>query len=73
MAKSYNRDDRVGFFIGNIRDKDQLARSLQGIDYVVHAVACIFHFTQQTPAGVKAAMQEVGLAVRKNYSSGDLR
>ena len=33
------------------------------------AVACasIFHFTEQTPAGAKAAMREAGIAVRKNF------
>jgi UDP-N-acetylglucosamine 4,6-dehydratase (inverting) len=39
MAKLYNGDDRVRFFIGDVRDKDRLARALQGIDYVVHAAA----------------------------------
>jgi cyclase len=33
------------------------------------AVACasIFHFTEQTPAGAKAAMQEAGIPVRRNF------
>lgn len=39
MAKLYGDDKRVRFFIGDVRDKDRLARALNGIDYVVHAAA----------------------------------
>lgn len=39
MAKLYKDDERVRFFIGDVRDKDRLARALNGIDYVVHAAA----------------------------------
>lgn len=39
MAKLYGNDERVRFFIGDIRDKDRLIRALDGIDYVVHAAA----------------------------------
>ena len=39
MAKLYGSDPRVRFFIGDVRDKDRLARALSGIDYVVHAAA----------------------------------
>jgi UDP-N-acetylglucosamine 4,6-dehydratase/5-epimerase len=39
MAKLYGKDERVRFFIGDVRDKDRLARALKGIEYVVHAAA----------------------------------
>ena len=39
MAKTYENDERVRFFIGDIRDKDRLWRALSGIDYVIHAAA----------------------------------
>ena len=39
MAKRYEKDDRVRFFIGDVRDKDRLWRALSEIDYVVHAAA----------------------------------
>ena len=39
MAKQFENDDRVRFFIGDVRDKDRLKRALSGIDYVVHAAA----------------------------------
>jgi UDP-N-acetylglucosamine 4,6-dehydratase (inverting) len=39
MAKRFKGDERVRFFIGDIRDKERLGRALQGIDFVVHAAA----------------------------------
>jgi len=39
MAKLYRNDDRVRFFIGDVRDKERLSRALHGVDYVVHAAA----------------------------------
>ncbi|MDK9723672.1 MAG: UDP-N-acetylglucosamine 4,6-dehydratase (inverting) [Sterolibacteriaceae bacterium MAG5] len=39
MAKLYGQDNRVRFFIGDVRDKDRLSRALDGIEYVVHAAA----------------------------------
>lgn len=39
MAKLYNQDPRVRFFIGDVRDRERLYRALDGVDYVVHAAA----------------------------------
>jgi UDP-N-acetylglucosamine 4,6-dehydratase len=39
MAKLYGDDERVRFFIGDVREKDRLSRALKGIDFVVHAAA----------------------------------
>lgn len=39
MAQRFEGDPRVRFIIGDVRDKDRLARALDGIDYVVHAAA----------------------------------
>ena len=39
MAKLFNNDKRVRFFIGDVRDKDRLHRALNGVDFVVHAAA----------------------------------
>ncbi len=39
MAKKFNGDERVRFFIGDVRDKDRLYRALDGVDFVVHAAA----------------------------------
>lgn len=39
MAKKFENDPRIRFFIGDVRDKDRLYRALDGVDYVVHAAA----------------------------------
>ena len=39
MAKLYENDNRVRFFIGDIRDKERIYRALNGVDYIVHAAA----------------------------------
>ncbi|GGO85133.1 UDP-N-acetylglucosamine 4,6-dehydratase (inverting) [Marinobacterium nitratireducens] len=39
MAKKFDRDSRIRFFIGDVRDRDRVYRALDGVDYVVHAAA----------------------------------
>lgn len=39
MAKKFANEDRIRFFIGDVRDKDRLYRALDGVDYIVHAAA----------------------------------
>jgi FlaA1/EpsC-like NDP-sugar epimerase len=39
MAKKFAGDDRIRFFIGDVRDRVRLYRALDGVDYVVHAAA----------------------------------
>ena len=39
MAKLFNNDERVRFFIGDVRDKERLYRALDGVDFLVHAAA----------------------------------
>lgn len=39
MAMKYSNDPRVKFVVGDVRDKDRLERTLDGVDFVVHAAA----------------------------------
>lgn len=39
MALKFENEPRVRFVIGDVREKDRLARALDGIDFVVHAAA----------------------------------
>ena len=39
MAKEYQDDDRMRFFVGDVRDKDRLYRALDGVNIVIHAAA----------------------------------
>lgn len=39
MAKKFDDDPRLRFFIGDVRDRERLYRALDGVDHVVHAAA----------------------------------
>ncbi len=39
MEKLYPDDERVRFFIGDVRDRNRLNRALSNVDYVIHAAA----------------------------------
>ena len=39
MKSEMGSDDRLRWFLGDIRDRDRLRRAMKGIDYVVHAAA----------------------------------
>ena len=40
MANKFKKyEDKLRFFIGDVRDKDRLYRAFDGVDYVVHAAA----------------------------------
>lgn len=39
MAKLFQGDVRIRFFIGDVRDRERLYRALDGVDFVVHAAA----------------------------------
>jgi UDP-N-acetylglucosamine 4,6-dehydratase (inverting) len=39
MAKLFSGDERVRFFLGDVRDKDRLSRAMDNVDFVVHAAA----------------------------------
>ncbi len=39
MRQTWGDDERVRFFLGDIRDQERLRMALRGVDYVVHAAA----------------------------------
>lgn len=39
MARKFDNDPRLRFFIGDVRDKHRLAMAMRGVDTVVHAAA----------------------------------
>ncbi len=53
MAQEFN-DERLRFFIGDVRDKDRLYRAFDGVDYVVHAAAL-----KQVPAAEYNPMEAI--------------
>ena len=39
MRDEYNEDERLRWFIGDVRDRDRLRRAMEGIETIVHAAA----------------------------------
>ncbi|MFC1917384.1 UDP-N-acetylglucosamine 4,6-dehydratase (inverting) [Chloroflexota bacterium] len=39
MRRRFNNDERLRFFIGDVRDRDRMHRAMSGVDIVVHAAA----------------------------------
>lgn len=39
MALRYNNDDRLRFFIGDVRDRDRLRRAFNDVEIIIHAAA----------------------------------
>lgn len=39
MSLKYRNDERVRFFLGDVRDRDRLYRAVNGVDIVIHAAA----------------------------------
>ena len=39
MKQHYLNDDRIRFFLGDVRDRERLRMAMNGVDYVVHAAA----------------------------------
>ena len=72
MAKLYANDERVRFFIGDVRDRDRLYRAFSGVDYVVHAAATkIVPTAEYNPfecvkTNVLGAMNVIDAAIDRN-------
>jgi UDP-N-acetylglucosamine 4,6-dehydratase (inverting) len=39
MGGKYPNDNRIRFFLGDVRDKDRLLRACNNVDYIIHAAA----------------------------------
>ena len=60
------------FFIGDVRDKERLARALQGVDYVIHAAAlkqvpaCEYNPIEAVKTNIDGAMNIVNAVLDSN-------
>lgn len=72
MAKKFGGDDRIRFFIGDVRDRDRLYRALDGVDFVVHAAATkIVPTAEYNPfecikTNINGAMNVIDACIDKN-------
>lgn len=63
------KDERLRFFIGDVRDEKRLTTALEGIDYVIHAAAlkqvpaCEYNPQEAVKTNVQGAMSLIGAAI----------
>ena len=75
MAQSFIDDDRIRFFIGDVRDRDRLYRAFDGVDYVVHAAATkIVPTAEYNPfecikTNINGAMNVIDAAIDRNVKA----
>lgn len=68
MERKFN-DERLRFFIGDIRDKERLERAMDGCDIVVHAAAlkhitvCDYNPAEAVKTNIDGAMNIVNVAI----------
>jgi UDP-N-acetylglucosamine 4,6-dehydratase (inverting) len=68
MANKFN-DDRLRFFIGDVRDRDRLHRAMTNVDIVVHAAAlkqvpaCEYNPIEAVRTNVNGAINVIDLAI----------
>lgn len=70
MANDFKKyQDKLRFFIGDVRDKDRLKRALEGVDYVIHAAAlkqvpaCEYNPMEAVKTNINGAMNIVDAAL----------
>lgn len=63
------KDERLRFFIGDVRDESRLTRALEGVDYVIHAAAlkqvpaCEYNPQEAVKTNVQGAMAVIGACI----------
>lgn len=72
MAQKFNHDERLRFFIGDIRDKGRLERAMDGVDIVVHAAAlkqvplCEYNPFEAVKTNILGAQNVIEAALDRN-------
>lgn len=73
MANDFKQyQDKLRFFIGDVRDKDRLKRALEGVDYVIHAAAlkqvpaCEYNPNEAIKTNINGATNVIDAALDSN-------
>lgn len=75
LMRNYMRDERLRFFIGDVRDPDSVSSAVRGSNYVFHAAAlkqvpsCEFFPMQAVATNVTGSSNVIEAAVRNNVES----
>jgi UDP-N-acetylglucosamine 4,6-dehydratase (inverting) len=74
MQKAFRSDERLRFFLGDIRDRDRLHRAFMGVDIVVHAAAlkqvpaCEYNPLEAVKTNIMGAANIIDAAIERNVS-----
>ncbi len=75
LMRNFMRDERLRFFIGDVRDSDSVSSAIRGSNYVFHAAAlkqvpsCEFFPMQAVATNVTGSSNVIEAAVRNNVES----
>ena len=66
------KDERIRFFIGDVRDKDRLQRAMNGVDVVIHAAAlkhvpiCEYNPIEAIKTNIDGAINVIDAAINNS-------
>ena len=70
--QEFYNDEKLRFFIGNVRDKDRLYRAMNGVDIVIHAAAlkqvpaCEYNPIEAVKTNINGAANVIDAAIDNN-------
>ena len=69
MSQRFNDDEKLRFFIGDVRDRERVYRAMNGVDIVVHAAAlkqvptCEYNPIEAVKTNIDGAVNVVDAAI----------
>ena len=69
MQQKFKGEERLRFFIGDVRDKERLTRAMNGVDFVIHAAAlkqvpaCEYNPIEAIKTNINGAMNVIDAAL----------
>src|SRR5437773_2195850 len=74
MQKAFRNDERLRFFLGDIRDRERVMRAFMGVDVVVHAAAlkqvpaCEYNPLEAVKTNIMGAANIIDAAIDQNVA-----
>ena len=75
MRQKFNDDERLRFFIGDVRDRERVYRAMNGVDIVVHAAAlkqvptCEYNPIEAVRTNIDGAINVINAAIDSGVES----
>ena len=74
MRSQFNNNEKLRFFIGDVRDKDRLHRAFDGVDVIIHAAAlkrvpsCEYNPFEAVKTNVIGAQNIINVAIDRGVN-----